>query len=103
MPRVDRHDDPWSDERPARAYRRARRRCFEPGQGWSYSNTGYFLVRRLIEQTTGIDIERALKTLVLGAARHRERRSSRARAPICGEARGATRTISIRAGWRTAC
>ena len=33
---------------------------FEPGQGWTYSNTGYFLVRRLIEQTTGIDIERAL-------------------------------------------
>jgi CubicO group peptidase (beta-lactamase class C family) len=38
---------------------------FPPGQGWSYSNTGYFLVRRLIEQATGTDIERALKTLVL--------------------------------------
>jgi CubicO group peptidase (beta-lactamase class C family) len=37
----------------------------EPGQGWSYSNFGYFLVRRLIEQTTGMDIERALKALVL--------------------------------------
>ena len=38
---------------------------FAPGQGWSYSNTGYFLVRRLIEDTTGLDIEHALKTLVL--------------------------------------
>src|SRR4029079_16207488 len=38
---------------------------FAPGQGWSYSNTGYFLVRRLIEHTTGRDIEDALKTLVL--------------------------------------
>ena len=65
-PALDRHEDPWGDEQLARAVARALRRCFEPGQGWSYSNTGYFLVRRLIEQTTGNDIERALKTLVLG-------------------------------------
>jgi CubicO group peptidase (beta-lactamase class C family) len=38
---------------------------FEPGQGWSYSNSGYFLVRRLIEQTTGPDIEQVLHDLVL--------------------------------------
>jgi CubicO group peptidase (beta-lactamase class C family) len=38
---------------------------FAPGQGWSYSNTGYFLVRKLIEHTTGLDIEGALKTMVL--------------------------------------
>ena len=61
---VDGHADPWSDDQ-LRAVRKRQRRLFEPGQGWSYSNTGYFLVRRLIEQTTGMDIERALKTLVL--------------------------------------
>jgi CubicO group peptidase (beta-lactamase class C family) len=37
---------------------------FAPGHGWSYSNTGYFLVRRLIEQTVDVDIDTALRTLV---------------------------------------
>jgi CubicO group peptidase (beta-lactamase class C family) len=57
------HADPWSgsdhalfvDEPPS----------FEPSQGWKYSNSGYFLVRSMIEQATGMDIERALKSLVL--------------------------------------
>jgi CubicO group peptidase (beta-lactamase class C family) len=61
---IGRRDDPWTaDELLAHAERAPK---FEPGQGWSYSNTGYFLVRRLIERTTGTDIETALKTLVLG-------------------------------------
>jgi D-alanyl-D-alanine carboxypeptidase len=37
---------------------------FAPGQGWSYSNTGYFLVRRLIEEAAGTDIGTALRTFV---------------------------------------
>ncbi|MFL5043348.1 MAG: serine hydrolase domain-containing protein [Xanthobacteraceae bacterium] len=37
---------------------------FVPGTGWSYSNTGYFLIRRLIEQTVDADIDAALRTLV---------------------------------------
>jgi CubicO group peptidase (beta-lactamase class C family) len=37
---------------------------FEPGAGWSYSNTGYFLIRRLIEQAVDADIDAALTTLV---------------------------------------
>jgi D-alanyl-D-alanine carboxypeptidase len=63
-PALDRHEDPWGDERLLALSQEAEP-LFPPGQGWSYSNTGYFLVRRLIEQTTGNDIERALKTLVL--------------------------------------
>ena len=55
---------------------------FEPGQGWTYSNTGYFLVRRLIEQTTGNDIERALNELWCWSRSAFPRCSSRARAPI---------------------
>jgi D-alanyl-D-alanine carboxypeptidase len=61
---VDRHDDPWSDDDLLAQVERTPP-LFDPGQGWTYSNTGYFLVRRLIEQTTGEDIERALDALVL--------------------------------------
>jgi CubicO group peptidase (beta-lactamase class C family) len=62
---VERHDDPWS-EGDLLAHIDGAKLSFEPGQGWSYSNSGYFLVRRLIEQTTGSDIEPALNALVLG-------------------------------------
>jgi CubicO group peptidase (beta-lactamase class C family) len=60
----DAHQDPWTHE-VLLAQSETTPLLFPPGQGWSYSNTGYFLVRRLIEQTTGLEIERALKTLVL--------------------------------------
>ena len=63
-PALDRHDDPWSDE-VLLAQVESVPPLFDPGQGWTYSNTGYFLVRRLIEQATGADIERALQSLVL--------------------------------------
>ncbi len=62
---VERHADAWTDDELLRQFE-TRAPLSEPGQGWSYSNFGYFLVRRLIEQTTGMDIERALKALVLG-------------------------------------
>jgi hypothetical protein len=45
---VERHDDPWSEDNLL-AHIDAATLLFEPGQGWSYSNSGYFLVRRLIE------------------------------------------------------
>ncbi|MSP45854.1 MAG: class A beta-lactamase-related serine hydrolase [Xanthobacteraceae bacterium] len=63
-PALDHHDDPWSDE-ILLAQVDSVPPLFKPGQGWTYSNTGYFLVRRLIEQTTGADIEHALNSLVL--------------------------------------
>lgn len=37
---------------------------FEPGQGWRYSNVGYFFVRQKIEEMTGSDIGDALHQLV---------------------------------------
>jgi len=64
-PAVDAHQDPWPDARILEQAKTIPLR-FSPGQDWSYSNTGYFLVRRLIEQATGLDIEQALKELVLG-------------------------------------
>ena len=62
---VERHDDPWSEDNLL-AHIDAATLLFEPGQGWSYSNSGYFLVRRLIEETTGSDIEPTINALVLG-------------------------------------
>ncbi len=38
---------------------------FEPGQGWTYSNIGYLLVRDLVEAATGQELGPALDALVL--------------------------------------
>jgi len=60
---IERGDVPWTD---AELLSRIRLDpfLFGPGKAWSYSNTGYFLIRRLIEQTTEADIDTALRTLV---------------------------------------
>jgi D-alanyl-D-alanine carboxypeptidase len=58
---IKRRADPWTDDELLQQMEN-----LKSAQGWSYSNFGYFLVRRLIEQATGMDIERALKALVLG-------------------------------------
>jgi D-alanyl-D-alanine carboxypeptidase len=39
---------------------------FEPGTGWSYSNTNYVLVRLLIERVTGRPLAEEMHRLVLG-------------------------------------
>jgi CubicO group peptidase (beta-lactamase class C family) len=38
---------------------------YPAGEGWSYSNIGYYFVRRLIEDSTGITLAAALQDLVL--------------------------------------
>ena len=38
---------------------------FAPDQGWAYSNIGYLVVRTLIEETRGEDLDTALHALVL--------------------------------------
>lgn len=43
----------------------ADRLTYRPGEGWAYSNVGYLLVRRLIEETTAEDLGSALARLVL--------------------------------------
>ena len=79
---VDRHDDPWG-EQGLLAHIDAAKLLFEPGQSWSYSNSGYFLVRRMIEQTTGMDFERALNALVLGPLGITRSFMARTRADLC--------------------
>lgn len=61
---VARGDAPWGeDEMLARCGGGAL--AFEPGQGWGYSNVGYLLVRRAVENATGLPIGPALRGLVL--------------------------------------
>jgi hypothetical protein len=79
---VERNDEPWSD---AELLRRvdANRLLFALGQGWSYSNVGYLYVRRIVEATTGDDLDvapraRATRRYVHGVV-HRTVRISRAR------------------------
>ena len=39
---------------------------FEPGTGWSYSNTNYVLARLLIEKVTGRSFAEEMRRLILG-------------------------------------
>ena len=61
---VARGDAPWpAEEMLARTD--ADTLLFSPDAGWRYSNTGYFLVRRLVENATGLSLQHALDQLVL--------------------------------------
>ena len=44
---------PWTFERVA-AETFEKGLLFEPGQGWAYSNPGYMLLRRVLEEATGL-------------------------------------------------
>ena len=61
---VARGDDAWT---PAEMLARADadRLRYPPGEGWDYSNIGYFHVRELIERTTGQSLGQALHELVI--------------------------------------
>ncbi len=56
---------PWA---PREMLRRvdAETLSYEPGQGWAYSNVGYLLVRRIIEEETVVPLGAALERLVFG-------------------------------------
>ncbi len=60
---VARGDAPWGEERLLTRVD-AERLLFPPGQGWTYSNVGYLLVRRIVEQAAAEDIDAALRRLV---------------------------------------
>jgi D-alanyl-D-alanine carboxypeptidase len=44
----------------------AERLLFTPGEDWAYSNVGYLFIRQLIEEKVGLQIDEALRLLVLG-------------------------------------
>jgi CubicO group peptidase (beta-lactamase class C family) len=54
---------PWSVDDLLKAVEADRLR-YEPGQGWAYSNIGYWEVARLIERTSGLPLSDALSDLV---------------------------------------
>lgn len=64
------HDDlrrdparPWtSDEFLARVA--TGKPLFAPGEGWAYSNIGYLLLRRIVEQVTGSSLRQVLTSLI---------------------------------------
>ena len=64
QPSVEGTGAPWPAEQML-ARVNADRLRFDPGTKWKYSNTGYFYVRRIIEDTTGENIGQALENLVL--------------------------------------
>lgn len=52
---VERMDEPWlADELLERS--RADQLIYPPGEGWAYSNIGYYFVRRILEGATGNDL-----------------------------------------------
>jgi CubicO group peptidase (beta-lactamase class C family) len=55
--------EPWSAEEMLVRVKVDRLR-YRPGDGWEYSNVGYTLLRRIVEQTCGKDLEAALRMLV---------------------------------------
>ena len=57
--------EPWSSDKMLRQAD-ADKLGYEPGKGWAYSNIGYFIVRTLIEQQTGLSLGYALNQLVFG-------------------------------------
>ncbi|OWT66218.1 serine hydrolase domain-containing protein [Candidimonas nitroreducens] len=58
---------PWTIDALMKAIDADRLR-YEPGQGWAYSNIGYWQVARLIEQITGRPLAEALADLVFAPA-----------------------------------
>jgi CubicO group peptidase (beta-lactamase class C family)/GNAT superfamily N-acetyltransferase len=60
---VARGDPPWDDARLMREVQ-AEDLLFEPGTGFSYSNVGYLIVRRRIEEVTRMSLAQALDSLV---------------------------------------
>jgi D-alanyl-D-alanine carboxypeptidase len=60
---VRRGERPW-DEAQMLTRVAAHRPDYERGHGWNYSNVGYYLVRRKIEQVMAQDIGSALRRLV---------------------------------------
>ena len=62
---VERGDEPWCDEELCRRARAAEL-LFEPGAGWSYSNIGYLLLRRLLERVHDQPLDAVLRSEIFG-------------------------------------
>jgi CubicO group peptidase (beta-lactamase class C family) len=93
---VARGDEPWPvsellDRTDARRLR------YDPGQGWSYSNIGYLMVRELIGETAGEDLSAAISRLLLRPLDIGGARIVRTPADLAGIAMGSA--SSYHPGW----
>lgn len=61
---VARGDEPWPQDLLLEKVA-ASRLLYEPGAGWQYSNIGYLMLRRILEQTDGDDLSTVLRRRVL--------------------------------------
>ena len=78
---------PWTDaEFLSRTLAQGAR--FAPGEGWAYSNIGYGLVRRLIEQTTGQSLHNVIAERIVGPLGLRQTTVVRSLADAAGLAPG---------------
>jgi CubicO group peptidase (beta-lactamase class C family) len=61
---VEKSEEPWSDEE---VFKRVPTDTllYAPGKGWSYSNVGYLLLRRMVEKSYGARLDRVLADLIL--------------------------------------
>jgi CubicO group peptidase (beta-lactamase class C family) len=64
---------------------------FEPGERWSYNNTGYFLLGMVIEKVEGTSYERALRRVILDPLDMRQTRAGGPTPVVPGRARGYSR------------
>lgn len=64
--------------------------AFAPGEGWAYSNTGYYLVRTWIEALSGLPLQQALRRLVFEPLRIRGPFIARTPADLAATAWGNT-------------
>jgi CubicO group peptidase (beta-lactamase class C family) len=69
---------------------------YPPGEGWLYSNIGYFFVRRLIEETTGEELGAVLARLVLRPLGIEHARLARRREDLADVLMGQTRDYDPR-------
>lgn len=93
---VERGDAPWSeDDLLARVG--IDTAAYEPGVGWTYSNAGYLLVRRVIEAAYGADLDAALRELVFAPVGITGVRVARDAADLVGGAFG--NPLNYHPGW----
>lgn len=60
---VDKNQAPWSfDEMIEKTNRKEL--LFNPGEGWMYSNIGYYYIRRIIEETMHLSLQESLNILL---------------------------------------
>lgn len=82
---VARREDAWPED-ALLARIPPDRLLFAPQAGWHYSNVGYLLLRRLIEQHAGVSFGTAIRTLVLAPLGLARARLAETRADMDGTA-----------------